>query len=285
MHAHKFGVYNMKKRSRYVEREYVDRRLLLHLGLYFIVMLVTLAVVLVEVLNGSFAPVTALVCVAVGLVIGVVLTRRFHLSLDERTDTVVGTTDVIGAIILACYVVFVLTKPDIFGSYEQGLRLLVALVAISAGTQLGRIIGMGLGIRRLERELFGKWQADDQGPGAQAPATTTPAQTKPAAVPPQIPKPQLVAPRDNAVFQVNQYIMFKWKAVPGAVSYVLEFNKSTPGTQNHIVWTPQFTITPRTTNPQVRFTDPMLLRWRVTAISSNPSLNSDPSSWCHFTTK
>lgn len=46
-----------------------------------------------------------------------------------------GSTE-IGGVILVCYVIFVLAKSDIFGLYE-GQQLLLALVALSAGTQLG----------------------------------------------------------------------------------------------------------------------------------------------------
>ena len=114
-------------------------------------MLTEFVVIVVEALNGSVALTSVLFFGAIGLVIGIILTRRFRLSWDERTNTVVGSTDVIGAVILACYVVFVLTKPDILGSYEHGLRLLVALVALSAGTQLGKIIGTRRGIKRLQQ--------------------------------------------------------------------------------------------------------------------------------------
>jgi cation transport ATPase len=134
-------------------REHVNRRLLLRLRFYFILMLLEFAVIGFEVLNGSFAPTTALIFVAAGLVVGIILTRRFHLSWDEKTYTVVGSTDVIGAIILVCYVIFVFAKPDIFGLYLQGQQLLIALVAISAGTQLGRITGTRRGIMRLQQAL------------------------------------------------------------------------------------------------------------------------------------
>ncbi len=148
----------MKKRdelkSEYVERrEHVDRHLLIRLRFYFLVMLITFAVIVFEVLNGSFAPAPAVVFVVVGLAVGIILTRRFHLSWDEKTNTVVGSTDVIGAIILACYVIFVLARPDIFGLYAQGQQLLIAIVAISAGTQLGRIIGTRHGIKRLQQTV------------------------------------------------------------------------------------------------------------------------------------
>ena len=161
LHMRQTRVYQMKKRdepkSEYKEHrehvtEQVARRLLLQLRFHFILMLIEFVVIVVEVLNGSFALTSAIFVGAVGLVIGI-LTRRHRLSWDERTNTVAGSTDVIEAVILACYSIFVLTKPDILGLYEQGHQLLVALVALSAGTQLGGIIGTRRGIRRLQQAV------------------------------------------------------------------------------------------------------------------------------------
>jgi hypothetical protein len=124
-------------------REHLDRRLLLRLRFYLVLMLIEFAVIAVELLNGSFALTSALFFAAVGLIIGIILTRRFHLSWDEKMNTVVGSTDLI----------FVFTKPDILGLYEQGHQLLLALLALSAGTQLGRIIGTRRGILRLQQAV------------------------------------------------------------------------------------------------------------------------------------
>jgi len=134
-------------------REHLDRRLLLRLRFYLVLMLIEFAVIAVELLNGSFALTSALFFAAVGLIIGIILTRRFQLSWDEKTNTVAGSTDVIGAIILVCYLIFVFTKPEILGLYEQGHQLLLCLLALSAGTQVGRIIGTRRGILRLQQAV------------------------------------------------------------------------------------------------------------------------------------
>ncbi len=140
------------KIGRYIlSREYVARSLLIRLRFYFALMLIEFGVLAFEVLNGGFTLSRALFFVAVGLVIGVILSRRYRLSWDEKTNTVAGSTDLIGAAILVCYLIFVFAKSDIFGLYEQGHQLFVALVAVSASTQLGRIIGTRRGIRRLRR--------------------------------------------------------------------------------------------------------------------------------------
>ncbi len=62
-------------------REHLDRRLLLRLRFYFVLMLIEFAVIAVELLNGSFAFTSALFFAAVGLIIGIILTRRFQAEL------------------------------------------------------------------------------------------------------------------------------------------------------------------------------------------------------------
>lgn len=85
-------------KTEYTERrEHLSRRLLLRLRFYFVLMLIEFVVVVAEVANGSFAITSALFFGAVGFIIGIILTRRFHLSWDEKTDTMAGSTDVIGA--------------------------------------------------------------------------------------------------------------------------------------------------------------------------------------------
>ncbi len=116
-------------------------------------MLVEFVFVVFEVATGGFAITSALLFGALGFIIGIIMGRRFRLSWDEKTNTVAGSTDVIGAIILVCYLIFVTAKPDIFGSYEQGHQLLVALLSLSAGTQLGRILGTRRGILRLQQAV------------------------------------------------------------------------------------------------------------------------------------
>jgi heme/copper-type cytochrome/quinol oxidase subunit 4 len=141
-------------KSEYKERrEHLDRRLLLRLRFYFILMLIEFAIIVYEVLLGGVALTSTLFFGAVGLIIGIIMARRFHLGWDEKTNTVAGSTDVIGAIILVCYLIFVFYKPDILGLYEQGHQLLVALLALSAGTQLGRIISMRRGVIKLQQAV------------------------------------------------------------------------------------------------------------------------------------
>jgi hypothetical protein len=111
---------------------------------------------------------------------------------------------------------------------------------------------------------------------------------------PKLARPQLVAPRNHYVFLAGataKSITFTWKAVSGAVRYVVEFQRFAEGK-----WTRAGTASVIGTSQYVFFGPPSMntiphfgpagsYRWHVTAQSSDPSLNSAPSAWRYFTVK
>jgi hypothetical protein len=112
------------------------------------------------------------------------------------------------------------------------------------------------------------------------------AATATAAAPKKLATPQLVAPRNNAIVPGGKPTTFKWKAVRGATNYQILWQVGTPYiTQNqpHIAWGTNGFGGTRTTSLAQPFTIAGMYRWHITALSSNPSLNSDPSNWRYFT--
>jgi len=112
------------------------------------------------------------------------------------------------------------------------------------------------------------------------------AATTAAAPPKRLATPQLVAPRNNAIVPLSPPTTFKWKAVRGTTSYRMELQKATRDTSNPriIRWTGSARII---SGASVGFGFAQLgaYRWRITALSSNPSLNSAPSAWRYFTVR
>jgi len=107
-----------------------------------------------------------------------------------------------------------------------------------------------------------------------------------AAAPPvkTLATPQLLYPKSDQVF--NYYprtLTLQWKAVPGATGYLVEWQYSDPTSKiwadgpydNHVTtidnW---FTF---------NFVGAQPGRWHVTALGTNPLLNSKPSKWGTFT--
>jgi hypothetical protein len=110
------------------------------------------------------------------------------------------------------------------------------------------------------------------------------AATTAAAPPKKLEKPKLVSPRNHAIVPLSPPTTFKWNAVRGTTSYRMELQKATRDTSNPSVirWTGSARII---SGASVGFGFAQLgaYRWRITALSSNPSLNSAPSNWRYFT--
>jgi len=76
--------------------EYIDKRLIKRLRIYLIMMLIMLVVIIFEVLTGSFSISWALGGILIGLGVGTLVSRMYHLSWDEETNHVIGRIDWIG---------------------------------------------------------------------------------------------------------------------------------------------------------------------------------------------
>ncbi len=96
--------------------------------------------------------------------------------------------------------------------------------------------------------------------------------------------PKLLAPRHHAVLPASQSATFQWTAVRGATAYSMKIQIASRDAlhPNRIVWLGvPGSVTPKTT---ASFgIGPGAYRWQVTALSSNPTLNSAPSAWHYFT--
>lgn len=143
----------MKKRKERPKRQYIEDRLIRRLRIYLIILLIIFAAIVVEVLEGRFGIAFVLIGVLIGLVIGIIVSREYHLSWDVETNSVIGHIDWLGAVLLACYLAFVITKSYFLGFYVQGAALFAIVLGITAGSMLGRILGTRHGINKLLETL------------------------------------------------------------------------------------------------------------------------------------
>ena len=128
----------MKKGSEVTQS--VDRRLIVRLRIYIIVMILLLAVIIYEVVQGTFVIQLPIVGIIIGLFVGIIVSRMYNLSWDEETNNVIGEIDRIGAVILVGYLIFIFTKSYFLGYYVQGTYLFAIILGITAGTMLGRVL-------------------------------------------------------------------------------------------------------------------------------------------------
>jgi hypothetical protein len=131
--------------------KYLDQRLIKRLRIYTLVMVFMLLVIIYEVLTGTFSISWALGGILIGLGIGTLVSRMYHLSWDEETSNVIGQIDWIGGIILICYLIFVFTRAHYLSYWVQGPPLMGLVFSLTAGTMLGRVMSTERGIKRILR--------------------------------------------------------------------------------------------------------------------------------------
>jgi hypothetical protein len=139
----------MKKRDKPPVTQYLEQRLIKRLRIYTIISLLMLAVIVFEVLKGTFSIPLVMLGILIGLGIGTIVSRMYHLSWDEETNNVMGRIDWIGAIILGCYLIFIFTRTNFLGYWVQGAPLLAVVLSITAGTMIGRVMGTERGINKI----------------------------------------------------------------------------------------------------------------------------------------
>jgi hypothetical protein len=127
-------------------RQHIDHRLIVRLRLYCITCLVMLGVIVVEIVRHKMGITLAAGGIAIGLVLGIVVSRMYRLSWDEQTTKVVAQIDWIGGGILGLYITFIFFRDWFFGHWLQGSTLVEFGLCISAGLMLGRVLGARHGI-------------------------------------------------------------------------------------------------------------------------------------------
>ena len=129
----------------------VSKKLLLQLRAFGIIFLGMLAVLVYDALIGTVAVLAVAGGLILGFAIGVVLSRTYTLSYDEEAQGVVGRIDWVGGVILLLYIGFSIFRGQIFTPLVDASQLAGFLLAVSAGTMLGRLVGTSRGVWRVLR--------------------------------------------------------------------------------------------------------------------------------------
>jgi hypothetical protein len=127
----------------------IDPRLRTRLRLYGIIFLVMLVVIIVDVVRNLISIPLALLALAIGTVIGLLLGRMYRLSWDEIETKVIARIDWLGGIILVLYILFAIFRNRLFGQWVTGAALGAFTLSLTAGTMLGRVVSTSSGIRRV----------------------------------------------------------------------------------------------------------------------------------------
>lgn len=146
----------MPKKPLRKHAHHVDKRLRFRLRLYSIISLVMFGIVLYDIFQNTLPLEFAAFGILVGLVIGIISTRMYHLSWDHDANKIVSRLDVIGIIILVCYIIFVVVRSKLIGIFVAAPVVGAVGFSITAGIMLGRVVGTRNAIIEIlqEREII-----------------------------------------------------------------------------------------------------------------------------------
>jgi hypothetical protein len=133
--------------------DYMSPKLIHRLRLYTIIMIIMLIVICYEIIYSNFSVILAISATAIGLIVGVIISRIYKLTWDESSHNVIGQVDRIGGIILIFYFVFIITRTILLGEWIQGTPLLASVLSITMGTMFSRVLATRRGAEKILKAL------------------------------------------------------------------------------------------------------------------------------------
>jgi hypothetical protein len=115
-----------------LRRQHIDSKMKTRLRIYSVIAIILLIFIGYEVSLGSITILLAILGIVVGLIIGSILGRVFRLDWDEQNSKVTGYIDLIGALLIIMYLIFLFTEIH----YLQTDLVL----SVFAGVMLGRVL-------------------------------------------------------------------------------------------------------------------------------------------------
>jgi hypothetical protein len=115
-----------------------------------------LGIVLYEIFIKILPLMFATLGIFIGLLIGIISARMYHLSWDKDAKKIVSRLDVIGIIILVFYIAFVIIRSKLIGIFVAAPMVGAVGFSTTAGVMIGRVVGTRNAIIEIlkEREII-----------------------------------------------------------------------------------------------------------------------------------
>jgi hypothetical protein len=115
-----------------------------------------LGIVLYEIFINILPLEFAVVGIFIGLFVGIISARMYHLSWSKDAKKIVSRLDTVGIIILVCYMAFVIVRSKLIGYFVAAPMVGAVGFSITAGIMIGRLIGTRNAIIEIlkEREII-----------------------------------------------------------------------------------------------------------------------------------
>ena len=129
-----------------ITREHLDKhvhpRLRNRVRIYLGISVVIAAVILYRIFTYGGGIIYPLVALALGLGIGILLSRMFTVSWDDDAEKVVSRIDFYGTTLLIAYIILELSGEDLIRHWFSGAEVLTIILSLAGGAILGRGLGM-----------------------------------------------------------------------------------------------------------------------------------------------
>ena len=120
---------------------HIDKRLRFRLRLYFLISAVLTALLIYNVVRGTLRLDYGILGLAVGIGIGILASRMYHVSWSHDAKKVASRLDIFGIGILILYILFEIFREKIVGYFTHDVQVGTVGFAILAGIMFGRVLG------------------------------------------------------------------------------------------------------------------------------------------------
>ena len=133
-------------------KQYVEKKLINRLRLFFLLFTLLIIVISYEVSRGYLNVSSVIGAMMIGMMIGAAFVRRKRIYWEEETSTVIARMDKIGIWLLVVYILFAVTRHFALERWFHGQQLTAFSFSLAAGAMLGRLLSVRSQIRQILKE-------------------------------------------------------------------------------------------------------------------------------------
>jgi hypothetical protein len=122
-------------------KHHIDKKLQFRFILYFVLTLIMTAIMFFDIYKGYISLVLVVASVTIGIIIGIITSRMYHISWNHDAKKVMAKIDTFGVIILICYIISSIFRHFIIDYYIHGPTVGAITFSFLAGTMFGRVLG------------------------------------------------------------------------------------------------------------------------------------------------
>jgi len=131
--------------------KHIDNKIILRARIYALVFLVMLVLLCRDVFTGVSTFSWIFGSLIVGILLGTLASRMFHLSWSKDSKKIIARLDSLGIVILIFYILFSLFRSDLVKVFVHGPMVGSVSMSLIAGSFFGQLLGMRDGIKGILR--------------------------------------------------------------------------------------------------------------------------------------